>query len=139
MPLYESTFIARQDISSQEVENLTQQFSQIIKDNGGNVVKHEYWGLRTLAYAVKKNRKGHYVMLVIDAPSDAVKEMERNMGIHDDILRNVSVRLESITEGPSFMISNRDEGGRPARPGSYQPRGRRDDAAKPDSTGATAA
>lgn len=115
MPLYESTFVARQDISTQEVENLTQRFSQIVVDNGGKVVKSEYWGLRTLAYAIKKNRKGHYVMLCLDSLPAAVKELERNLRLHDDILRTVTVRVEEIEKGPSYMISGKgdqDEGGR---------------------------
>lgn len=113
MPLYESTFVARQDISTQEVENLTQRFSQIVVDNGGKVVKSEYWGLRTLAYAIKKNRKGHYVMLCLDSLPAAVKELERNLRLHDDILRTVTVRVEEIEKGPSYMISGKgdqDEG-----------------------------
>lgn len=109
MPLYESTFIARQDISAQEVENLAKQFSQIVEENGGKVVKKEYWGLRTLAYSVKKNRKGHYMMLVLDAPAATLKEMERNLKIHDDILRNVSVRVDALEEGPSFMTNTRGD------------------------------
>lgn len=109
MPLYESTFIARQDISTQEVENLTKQFSQILEDNGGKVVRKEYWGLRTLAYPVNKNRKGHYTMLVLDAPASALKEMERNLKIHDDVLRNISVRVDTIEEGPSFMMNTRGD------------------------------
>lgn len=109
MPLYESTFIARQDISTQEVENLTKQFSQIVANNGGKVVGTEYWGLRNLAYAIKKNRKGHYVMLKLDTPSAALKEMERNLKIHDDILRNVSVRVEALQDGPSYMMNARGD------------------------------
>lgn len=109
MPLYESTFIARQDISTQEVENLTKQFSQIVEDNGGKVLKKEYWGLRNLAYPIRKNRKGHYVMLALDTPPAVLKEMERNLKIHDDILRNVSIRVEEIQDGPSFMMNNRGD------------------------------
>lgn len=109
MPLYESTFIARQDISTQEVENLTKQFSKIIEDNGGKIVKDEYWGLRTLAYPIKKNRKGHYTMLSVDAPFAALSEMERNLKLHDDVLRNVSVRVDSIQGEPSFMMNTQGE------------------------------
>lgn len=109
MPLYESTFIARQDISAQEVENLTKQFSQILENNGGKVVKKEYWGLRNLAYPIKKNRKGHYIMLALDASPAALKEMERNLKIHDDILRNVSVRVEELQDGPSYMMNTRGD------------------------------
>lgn len=109
MPLYESTFIARQDVSVQEVENLTKQFSQIVENNGGKLVKKEYWGLRTLAYPVKKNRKGHYVLLMLDAAPAVLKEMERNLKIHSDVLRNVSVRVDSFSEGPTFMMNARGD------------------------------
>lgn len=107
MALYETTFIARQDISSQDVNKLIDTFSDILLQNGGKVVKHEYWGLKNLAYIIKKNRKGHYVMFVIDSPYEAVKEMERRMGINEDIMRFMTVRIESISDEPSPMINNR--------------------------------
>ena len=78
MPLYESVFIARQDIPAQEVETLTERFEGIVAEQGGSVSRREYWGLKNLAYRIKKNRKGHYTMMHLDAPSDAVQEMERN-------------------------------------------------------------
>lgn len=111
MSLYESTFVARQDISRADVNKLVETFSEIVKLNGGTVVKHEYWGLRNLAYKIKKNRKGHFVMLALDAPYDAVKELERNIRIHEDIIRNLTVRVDAIEEGPSVMLqkSSRDE------------------------------
>lgn len=118
MPLYESTFVVRQDVARADVNKLTETFSDIIAQNGGKVVKNEYWGLRNLAYRIKKNRKGHYVMLAIDAPFDAVKEMERNMGIHEDIIRTLTVRVDAIEEGPSVMLQkvSRDEEGADASP-----------------------
>jgi small subunit ribosomal protein S6 len=111
MPLYESTFVTRQDISRADVTKLVDMFSDIIKQHGGKVIKNEYWGLRNLAYKIKKNRKGHYVLLALDAPHDAIKELERNMHIHEDVIRNLTVHVESIEEGPSAMMQKpgRDE------------------------------
>ena len=116
MSLYECVFIARQDISATQVEGLTEQFQNIITENGGTVVNTESWGLRTIAYKIKKNRKGHYVMLHLDAPSDAVKEMERQMRINEDVLRNLTIRVEAHEEGPSMILQNKDTGDRPRRP-----------------------
>jgi len=107
MPLYEHTFIARQDISPQQVEDLAREFSSIIENNGGKIARAEYWGLRNLAYRVKNNRKGHYVLLNIDAPSDAVKEMERNIRLNDDVIRNMTVRVEEIEDGASAVMRSR--------------------------------
>jgi small subunit ribosomal protein S6 len=104
MPLYESTFITRQDLSRADITKLTDSFTTIVEQGGGKVVKNEYWGLRNLAYRIHKNRKGHYAMLAIDAPPAAIKEMERNMGINEDIVRSLTVRVESIEEGPSAMM-----------------------------------
>jgi small subunit ribosomal protein S6 len=121
MPLYEHVFIARQELSPQQVEELAGQFSQIITDNGGTVGKTEQWGLRNLAYKIKKNRKGHYVLLNIDAPATALQEMERIMRINDDVIRLMTIRVDELEEGPSAMLiakSSRDERG---------PRGDRDD------------
>ncbi|MFY7960418.1 MAG: 30S ribosomal protein S6 [Elsteraceae bacterium] len=112
MPLYESVFIARQDISGAQVEALTEQFSQIIIDQGGTVTKKEYWGLKNLTYRIKKNRKGHYTLLNIDASSPALLEMERNMGLNEDVLRYMSVRVEALDEGPSAMMLNKGDRGR---------------------------
>lgn len=105
MPLYETTFIARQDISTHDVEKLTETFTQILADNGGKIVKSEYWGLRNLAYLVKKNRKGHYTMLCIDSPYSAVAEMERRMKLHEDVLRNLTIKVDVISEEQSPMMS----------------------------------
>lgn len=106
MAYYESTFIARQDMSTQDVQNLTDNYTKIIAENGGAVVKTEYWGLKTLAYIIKKNRKGHYVMIVSDAPYDAVKEMERRMKINEDILRHMTIKVDEVDLSPSPMMSN---------------------------------
>ena len=121
MPLYECVFIARQDISATQVEGLVEQFAGIVKDNGGQVTKQETWGLRTLAYRIKKNRKGHYVLLNIDAPSGAVQEMERNMRLHEDVIRYLTVRAAKLEEGPSIVLQSRhgrdERGGGGGRPG----------------------
>lgn len=112
MPLYESVYIARPDISSTQVEALTADMTKIVEDNGGKVTKEEYWGLKSLAYRIKKNRKGHYSLLNIDAPPAALTEMERNMRIHEDILRYMSIRVDEHEEGPSAMMqskSSRDD------------------------------
>lgn len=104
MPLYESTFIVRQDASRNDVTRLVDTFSAIISGNGGKVVKNEYWGLRPLAYKIKKARRGHYAFLVIDAPAAAVKEMERNMRISEEVIRVLTVSVDEIDENPSAMM-----------------------------------
>jgi small subunit ribosomal protein S6 len=113
---YENVFIARQDISTVQVEDLTETFTKVISDSGGTVVKTENWGLRTLAYRIKKNRKGHYVMLNIDAPAAAIHEMERQMRINEDILRHLTIKIDAFEEGPSVMMNTRT---RDERPRSY--------------------
>lgn len=104
MPLYESTFITRQDLSRQDITKLTDGFTAIVEQGGGKVVKNEYWGIRNLSYRIRKNRKGHYAMLAIDAPAAAIKEMERTMRINEDIVRALTVRVEAIEEAPSAMM-----------------------------------
>jgi len=109
MALYECVLIARQDISAAQAEQLGEQFAQIVRDNGGEVSKTEYWGLKTLAYKIKKNRKGHYLLLNVDAPSAAVLEAERNMSINEDVLRYQTIRVEKLEAGPSVMMQSRGE------------------------------
>ncbi|MCW0183405.1 30S ribosomal protein S6 [Zavarzinia sp.] len=104
MALYEHVFIARQDVSSAQVETLIEDLTKIIADNGGSIVKTEYWGLRNLAYRIQKNRKGHYVLFHIDAPHPAVAEMERNLRLNEDIIRVLTLRKEELPEGPSIMM-----------------------------------
>ncbi|HVH73911.1 MAG TPA: 30S ribosomal protein S6 [Stellaceae bacterium] len=113
MPLYENVFIARQDISGAQVEALTDGFAQLVADNGGEVKKREYWGLRNLAYRMRKNRKGHYVLLNLDAPPAAIAELERTMRINEDVIRYLTVRVEALEEGPSAIVQGR--GGRDDR------------------------
>ena len=130
MAYYECVFIARQDVTATQVDGLTEDFTKIIEDNGGSIASKEYWGLRTLAHRIKKNRKGHYVLLNIDAPSAAVMEVERNMRISDDVIRYMTIRTESLPTGPSAMMQNRggrdDRGGRRGgRPGGDRPGGDR--------------
>jgi small subunit ribosomal protein S6 len=120
MPLYESVFIARQDISAAQAETLAEDMVKIITDNGGNVTKREFWGLRNLSFRINKNRKGHYVLLNIDAPAPAVHEMERVMRFNEDILRTLTVRVEELEEGQSAVLLQRNE--RPER-GRGGPRG----------------
>jgi small subunit ribosomal protein S6 len=117
MPLYENIYIARQDATTAQVEALTETFAGIIAEQGGKVTKKEYWGLRSLAYRIKKNRKGHYTLLNIDAPPAAVTEMERNMRISEDVLRLLTVRIDELEEGPSAMLQSRsrDDRDRPRR------------------------
>jgi len=109
MPLYETVFIARQDISTQQVETLTDDMTKFVTDGGGKIAKVENWGLRNLAYKVKKNRKGHYVLLNIDAPIDAVKEMERNLLLNEDVLRHMTLRVEELEEGDSVMMQSKSQ------------------------------
>ena len=117
MPLYENIFIARQDATAAQVEALTETFSGIIAEQGGKVTKKEYWGLRNLSYRIKKNRKGHYTLLNIDAPPAAVAELERNKRISEDVLRLLTVRVDALEEGPSAMLQSRsrDDRDRPRR------------------------
>lgn len=104
MPFYESVFIVRQDVPATQVETLAKSFADIISAQGGQVAKTEQWGLRTLAYRINKNRKGHYVLFNIDAPSAAIVEMERNMRLSEDILRFMTVRVEELEAGPSAIM-----------------------------------
>ena len=122
MPLYESTLIARPDISGQQVEGLSEQFQEIVRDNGGEVAKTEYWGLRSLTYRIKKNRKGHYLHMQIDAPAAAVAEMERNMRINEDVMRYLTIKVDALDPEPSAVMQSkgsRDSRGR----GEYRSRG----------------
>jgi small subunit ribosomal protein S6 len=111
MPFYESVFIARQDISPTQAEALADTFTGIVKERGGDVTKREYWGLRSISYRIKKNRKGHYILLNLDAPPPAVQEMERNMRLNEDVLRFMTVRVEELEAGPSMMMQRREERG----------------------------
>ena len=124
MPLYEHIVLARQDVSAQQVEELTNQLTEVLVQGGGKVTKNEYWGLKSLSYRIKKNRKAHYSLLNIDAPPLAIAEMERQERINEDILRFLTVRVDELEEGPSAMMQKRDRDDRDGdRPGG--PRGDR--------------
>ena len=126
MPLYEHIYLARQDVSPQQVEELTNSLTEVLTQGGGKVTKNEYWGLKSLSYRIKKNRKAHYSLLNIDAPAPAVAEMERQMRINEDILRFMTVRVDELEEGPSAMLQKRDrDDDRSDRPGGDRPRGPR--------------
>ena len=114
MPLYEHTVIARPDLSTQQAQALSDTFGEILTAEGGKLGKVEYWGLRTLAYRVKKHRKGHYLHINVDAPAAAITELERQQRIHEDVLRYLTVRVEKHEEGPSQVMiakTSRDERG----------------------------
>jgi small subunit ribosomal protein S6 len=108
MPLYEHVFLARQDASPQQVEELTSQMTGIVQQLGGKVTKTENWGVRSLTYRINKNRKAHFVLLNIDAPAAAIAEIERQERISEDVLRYLSVRVEDLEEGPSAMMRKTD-------------------------------
>jgi len=126
MPLYEHVYLARQDISAQQVETLTEQFKTILEGLGGKVEKVEYWGVKSLAYRIKKNRKAHFSLLNIDAPPAAIAEMERQQGLSEDILRFMTLRMEELEAGPSAMMRKRDDDDRAPGLGGGAPRGRGD-------------
>ena len=111
MPLYEHVFISRQDLSNAQAEGLVEHFSTVLADNGGKVVESEYWGVKTMAYKVNKNRKGHYAFLKTDAPSEAVQEMERLMRLHEDVMRILTIKVDEHDAGPSVQMQKREERG----------------------------
>ena len=108
MPLYEHVFMARQDVTPQQVEAMIDQYRGVIEQNGGRIEKTEQWGVKSLAYRIKKNRKAHFALFNLDAPPAAVAEMERQMRINEDVLRFMTVRIEAFEEGPSVMMQKRD-------------------------------
>ena len=114
MSLYESVIIIRQETSPQQVEALADTYQDLIKENGGSIKKRENWGLRSLAYKIKKNRKGHYILFNIDAPSAAIHEMERLMSLNEDILRYLTLRVDELEEGPSIPAQNVARNERPS-------------------------
>jgi small subunit ribosomal protein S6 len=116
MPMYEHVFLARQDLSTGQVDSLSEAFTKIIEDGQGKVVKTEYWGLKSLAYRIKKNRKAHYVLLNIEAPAPAVHELERNISINEDVIRYQTIRVDELEKEPSAMMRKGDRDARPPRP-----------------------
>jgi small subunit ribosomal protein S6 len=111
MPLYEHVLIARQDLSNAQAEGLVEHFSSILADNGGKLVDSEYWGVKTMAFKINKNRKGHYAFMRTDAPAPAVQEMERLMRLHDDVMRVLTVKVDKHEDGPSAQMQKREDRG----------------------------
>jgi small subunit ribosomal protein S6 len=109
MPLYEHVFIARQDLSNTQAEGLIEHFGTVLADNGGKLVESEYWGVKTMAYKINKNRKGHYALMRSEAPAPAVLDMERLMRLHDDVMRILTIKVDKHEEGPSVQMQKRDE------------------------------
>jgi len=125
MALYEHVVIARQDISPQQAEALNEQLKHLLEEQGGHVAKIEYWGLRNLTYRINKNRKGHYSLLAIDAPSAAVKEMERQLSLNEDVLRTLTVRVDALDLELSPILARRgrersERGEREPRTSDYE-------------------
>jgi small subunit ribosomal protein S6 len=108
MPLYEHVYLARQDVSAQQVEELTAQFKGVIEQMGGKVAKTEYWGVKSLNFRIRKNRKAHFTLLNVDAPPAALAEVERQQRINEDVLRYLTVRVDELEEGPSAMMRKVD-------------------------------
>lgn len=124
MPLYEHVFLARQDASPQQVEDLTTQIKGVVEQLGGKIAKTESWGLRSLSYRIAKNRKAHFVLLNIDGPAAVVAEIERQERINEDVLRYLTVRVDELEEGPSAMMRkadrDRDRDDRGPREGGFR-------------------
>ena len=111
MPLYEHVMIARQDLSNTQAESLIEHFGTVLADNGGKLLENEYWGIKTMAYKINKNRKGHYALLRTDAPAPAILEMERLMRLHEDVMRVLTIKVDAHQEGPSVQMQKREERG----------------------------
>jgi len=128
MPLYEHVFLARQDVSNTQVEALAKEYTDVIEQGGGKVTKNEYWGVKSLAYKIKKSRKAHFSLLNIDAPPAAVAEMERRMGLSPEIIRFLTIKVEEHETEPSVMLrkgdrderGDRDRGGFGGRGGGFR-------------------
>ena len=131
MSLYEHVYMARQDVTAQQVETMTDGFKTIVEGLGGSFAKVEYWGVKSLAYRIKKNRKSHFTLINIDAPPAAITEMERQMGLNEDVLRFITIRVDQHEDGPSAMMRKReddDRGDRRGPRGDRPPRRPREDA-----------
>jgi small subunit ribosomal protein S6 len=124
MPLYEHVYLARQDLSGQQVEELTTQLSGVITQMGGKITKTEYWGLKSLSYRINKNRKAHMTLLNVDAPAPALNEVERQERLSEDVLRYLTIRVEEHEEGPSAMMRKSDRDERGERGGRFGDRDR---------------
>jgi small subunit ribosomal protein S6 len=109
MALYEHIYLARQDVSPTQVEEMTAALTAVITEGGGKVTKTEYWGLKSLTFRIRKNRKAHYTLFNIDSPSAAVQEMERQMSISEDVIRFMTVKVEALEDGPSAQMRRRED------------------------------
>jgi len=118
MAIYECVYIARQELTAAQAEQLSKDFTKIVSSNSGEIKRQEYWGLRNLAYKIRKNRKGHYTMFHIEAPASAIEELERNMRLNEDILRYLTVKIDKLPDGPSVMMTARPD--RPRRTDRYE-------------------
>ena len=118
MAIYECVYIARQELTAAQTEQLSKDLTKIVSSNSGEIKKQEYWGLRNLAYKIRKNRKGHYTMFHIEAPASTIEELERNMRLNEDILRYLTVKIDVLPEGPSVMMTARPD--RPRRTDRYE-------------------
>jgi len=138
MPFYEHVFLARQDVSAQQVEELASQIANVVEQQGGKITKTENWGVRSLTYRMNKNRKAHFMFFNIDAPAAAVAEIERQERINEDIIRYLTVRVDELEEGPSAMMRksdrDRDDRGFRGERGDRGPRRPREDAAPAEAT-----
>ncbi len=126
MPHYEHIYLVRQDVTAQQVETLTETFKALIATHGGSVSKVEPWGLKSLTYRIRKNRKAHFTLMNITGPHAAVAELERQQGINEDVIRFITIKVEEHEEGPSAMLRKREESDRDER-GPRGPRGDRPD------------
>ena len=139
MPLYEHVYLARQDVTAQQVDELTAQYKGIVEQLGGTVTKTEYWGVKSLSYRIRKNRKAHLTLLNIDAPPAALTEIERQERLSEDVLRYLTIRVEAHEDGPSAMMRKADrDRDRDERRGDRrrdrEPRGPREDSDAPVAT-----
>ncbi|GBD56944.1 30S ribosomal protein S6 [Gluconobacter wancherniae] len=126
MPLYESVLIARNDVSQAQVEGIVENINTLLTEHGGSIQKREFWGLRSLAYRIKKNRKGHYVLLGLDVTPETLREMERQLSLNEDVLRVLTLRVDEIDENPSPVLARKsdDRGDRGNFRGGSKPAGR---------------
>lgn len=118
MAIYECVYIARQELTAAQAEQLSKDLTKIVSSNSGEIKRQEYWGLRNLAYKIRKNRKGHYTLFHIEAPASTIEELERNMRLNEDILRYLTVKIDNLPEGPSAMMTARPD--RPRRADRYE-------------------
>jgi small subunit ribosomal protein S6 len=139
MPLYEHVYMARQDVTAQQVDDMTAQYKSVIEQMGGKVTKSEYWGVKSLSYRIRKNRKAHFTLLNLDAPPAALAEIERQERLNEEVLRYLTIRVYAHEDGPSAMMRKADrdrdrEERRGERRRDREPRGPREDAEETEST-----